>query len=263
MNPIKKLKYRHFFHGHYLPLIFIPNVAFLCPLLLNLIVAVLFHKLLNEKYYFHAVVISAVLLYLLYTYLIRRLSKKDRMKIEQSEFPEWQPLPRNIETAAKTDGSMGSFFAYVIFSVIILLSCIRIINEEPKIFITVLVILITMLVIIFIIAKSKEKFWENIDETAIYAKIPVDRFFKVHYRRSHDYYAVFYLPDGKYVVKVNNDYNSEICIVCYKNKIKVVETYADYYGKDYNDMMRELEEMNQKLEELKKLAETESEENDD
>lgn len=60
--------------------------------------------------------------------------------------------------------------------------------------------------VVVLVYQLRTRIWEQIDETAVCATIPIDHFFDLtrHGRYGKtwtDSYLVFYLPDGKYIIK--------------------------------------------------------------
>lgn len=72
----------------------------------------------------------------------------------------------------------------------------------------------------------RSRVWESIDETAVFTEVPIDHFFDVAHRdRYHTWtvsYLVFYLPDGRYIMKAPeaSGYAEKVTIVKFRNMVR-------------------------------------------
>ena len=213
---MKRLKSRHLFNGRQYPLYLGCIAACVAPLI-TLAARIELNPVL--------VMPCAFLLVLVICFLIEHhLSAEERQIIAEAPMPLWNPVNKFVmsKIASKYEGSqfslpgmlMGSLgIGIAVFVIGILPPRHSVEFHDPAVVMPIAVIAAVVGFLVMLLYKGKGANWLDIDESAMYTVIPVHHCYEIkHQSRSrfrlaesrtwYDNYAVFYQPDGRYVLKL-------------------------------------------------------------
>lgn len=177
-------------------------------------------------YLLHSFDISVVISSMIWTpicvlvvcfFIEQRLTPDEQAIVAETEPPMWNPVtPELIEhmRCAEHPDKRKKLFSAIRIPLIVCITAV--IGYRLSLFNTVQCFLIILICIIAVIVQLREsELWAQIDETAVYIDVPIHHMYDVKHtkRRRHPAlskqeatewyvsYLVFYLHDGRYVLK--------------------------------------------------------------
>jgi len=139
-----------------------------------------------------------------------RLTDGEMQIMAESSYPLWHPVPDELKEllrhrhASPSPTLVFGAVVGVLFTILLSLNMggFRTFNVTP-LFFTAFV-----LIVVFIFDYLRRSAWLNMDDSAVFALVPIDHMYDVEHRNSRTRtvsftsYMVFYLPDGRYVLRV-------------------------------------------------------------
>lgn len=153
------------------------------------------------------------------------LSREERELVSEAQPPEWQPLSQQDYDHFRAEGYFGRFLGIYVWLGLFAVFMISYMLLEPEalpLFVTFWIIAI----VIILLTLLDHHFWQNMDESAECAEIPVERSYskkiQVRFSSFTHYYLVCYLPDGKYILHDEQSYGdaSSIRVIRFKHRIR-------------------------------------------
>jgi hypothetical protein len=186
----------------------------------------------------------AVIVVLLLCYVFEnRLTPAEQKAIARSEFPLWLPVTADIISRVRSIKRIIDPKALICGIGCIVLGLLTgaqlwLTEGEGTVCKAVVVLGIGILVFGFV----RCMIWRSIDDTAVYTFIPIDHMYDVtHHHKDGDYtlsYLVFYLPDGKYVLRARSgsgDYGA-IAVVKYRHLVTWVSVPRTVHVAEREDL---------------------------
>lgn len=223
---MKRLKYRHLFYGKSIPVILSIFAVFF---VITAVIAI--DTIVNDLYYIYLLIgsIALILLTLVMNYvIIHRLKPEEKKKIAKASPPKWKKLPDRMKKKFRIDKKASLISSAILIGLELLVAFIAMLADGIQTMLVTLAVLIPSTIIVLACIAVWEHIWANMDDSAIYTKIAVDHVFRgTRTRGGWRYYAVFYLPDGKYVLEFPTKFIKNIVVIKYKCFIRVED--ADIY----------------------------------
>ena len=213
---MKRLKNRHLFNGKSYPAF----AALIAAIVVQCIILAMDIALAPAI----VMPVTALLVLVICFAIEHHLSAEERQIIAEAPMPLWNPVNKFVmsKIASKYEGSqfslpgmlMGSLgIGIAVFVIGILPPRHSVEFHDPAVVMPIAVIAAVVGFLVMLLYKGKGANWLDIDESAMYTVIPVHHCFEVkHQSRSryrlaeahtwYENYAVFYQPDGRYVLKL-------------------------------------------------------------
>ena len=213
---MKRLKNRHLFNGKSYPVF----AALIAAIVVQCIILAMDIALAPAI----VMPVTALLVLVICFAIEHHLSAEERQIIAEAPMPLWNPVNKFVmsKIASKYEGSqfsltgmlMGSLgIGIAVFVIGILPPRHSVEFHDPAVVMRIAVIAAVVGFLVMLLYKGKGANWLDIDESAMYTVIPVHHCFEVkHQSRSryrlaesrtwYENYAVFYQPDGRYVLKL-------------------------------------------------------------
>lgn len=166
----------------------------------------------------------------------QHLTPAEEEAIANAQYPLWEPVNEDIVDRVRSLKwfiSLNGALAGCLFLFLGLITGLPNLVREGGFGISALLFLIGMIIITVDFFRCM--LWRSIDETAVYTFIPIDHMYDVtHHHNDGDYttsYLVFYLPDGKYVLRAragSGDYGA-IAVVKFHHMITWVSVPSTRY----------------------------------
>ena len=137
-----------------------------------------------------------------------RLTDGEMQIMSESSYPLWNPVPEELKALLKQQYASPSPILIVvcILAVLIVMPVTYLVSGGENIPLQPLVITAAIVGFAFIIDFLRRAAWTHIDDSAVFALIPIDHMYDVEHRNKNNSffrsYMVFYLPDGRYVLPV-------------------------------------------------------------
>lgn len=176
-------------------------------------------------------IITAVSSILFYG-IVNRIRPEEQEKIRSAEPLQWRML-----TMEEQDAFLQSKQAFLPATLLILgFECVAgivaLLRGDFRIVLPVMLTVMLLTVGFHGVLKAEEHFWSAMDESAECARIPIDSNFNGYELRRQGVfqvkYAVFYTPEGKFVVKLSD-------VMRFGNRLYLVRFRGRY---DYADFSR-------------------------
>jgi len=227
---MKRLKYLHPFAGKVFPL-HIMGAAFIVGIFLPL------------KFDFGDPAVCGIVLSLaagaIMSVILHIHDEHDKDAIANASYPLWNPLPdkmlaniRQTEQLNQISVKVMLMIAGGIGGVIFVLMLLpnkhdTSLTRKPEQAFTIALMIGSVAFGVILALQFRSRIWEQIDETAVYTKIPIDHFYDVthHGKRGEKWivsYIVFYLPDGKYIIKAKegSGWAENVTVVRFRSMIR-------------------------------------------
>lgn len=139
-------------------------------------------------------------------FIINRQTEEEQEKTEYATPLEWKYCDTELLDILREKNKIGfsTIIIIIFFALPIVITVARIFENEE--FQAAFFLALDLLIILWIYVTFKNSKWGRIDSSAEYACPEVDHIESVKYRTKHgvhfNYYAVFYLPDGRYMIGV-------------------------------------------------------------
>ena len=137
-----------------------------------------------------------------------RLTDGEMQIMSESSYPLWNPVPEELKALIRQQFSSPSpiLIAVCIVAVLIVMPVTYLVSGGENIPLEPLIITAAIVACAFIFDYLRRVVWVHIDDTAVFAIIPIDHMYDVEHknknRSTYRSYMVFYLPDGRYVLPV-------------------------------------------------------------
>ena len=221
---MKRLKYLHPFGGRTYPR-FIILGAFLAGLMGGIITDI-------ENLFWYAL-LPPLIVTALMLFFFNIPDDHDRDGIRDASYPIWNPVTPEIMSVIRKEEQSGQLSAagMIILSLLAAFASFALSRIPPRgsrepIFSTETSLLIALIIgaaafftILFLQLRSR--IWEQIDNTAMFAEIPIDHFYDVRHSKGQGEteiinYLVYYLPDGKYIMRAPEKSGLADCVTVIK-----------------------------------------------
>lgn len=234
---MKRLKYAHPFCGKVFPLYIILG---------SLLAGMLFSAFNGFEYLILYTLLPPVIVTVLFLLYFNLPDDSDRAKMQSASYPIWNTPPQELlnyirqKEQKKQMTAVGMIIAAAVSGGVMFLLLIMPQKHRPEPILPPATAFCCALIfggIVFFLtlySQYRSRVWESIDETAVYTEIPIDHFFDVTHRdRYHTWtvsYIVFYLPDGRYIMKApeGSGYAENVTIVKFRNLVSCM-VLPDYY----------------------------------
>lgn len=195
---MKRLKHRHPFRGRGLSVFYIG-------LFISMPIFMLMHM---DFFSFIAALMCMFLVAFISYHILNRLDDEECEKIEYAEELKWNYCSDDIikELTARKSVSLKMIIIFLVADILITLLVAY--NVESDSLPVVFLVAADIFIVFMIIVAVEKARWGRVDNNAEYACPKVDHFETVKFRTKHGtqlrYYAVFYLPDGRYMLSANS-----------------------------------------------------------